>query len=696
MRFLLLALFPFVLFAQNNDADAKKPKTIKYPKASTGKKTRIAKAKVKDGSYYNAADYLAQVVAAKPEKIKNVHQLANVEYSLRDYSKAEKYFKMVIDKDPGKYAEDQFYYGKSLKVNGKYEEAKTQFQNFLKSKDSEDLGALRSMAKVEITGCDSAIALIANPTKFKVVRENGVVNKPIQDYSPKPLSGNRILYATLKSDTAVNITDAKYDYYSSIFTAEKVNGTWQNAHVLPTPPNDPKTHVGNAIMSADEKSIIFTKCDEHLIKTMLCKLYQSKKEGAEWSVPEELKSLNAAGEGKTTTQPAYGVDKDGKPILYFVSNRSGKGGLDIFYATVNTDGTFGPATNVGAEINTAGDDVTPYYNAATKTFYFSSDGHPSLGGLDVFKTFGTPGNFTPVSNMGVPTNTGADDLYLALDEKGAKGFLVSNRVGSLSQRGETCCDDIYGVVLRGDVFLKGLFVKRNDPTNTPVEGVDASLYKVDGKNFEFQTNTVTASTPFVFPIKRATSYKLNGTKEGFWPSIDNFTVSEDEERDTIFQIFYIDPVLKKKLRIENIYFQFDKSNVLTFYKQKIDSVYGLLVQNPGWLVEVQGHTDSKGTDQYNEALSKRRAEEAAKQLVKLGIAKERIVVKTFGEKVPAAANEMPDGTDDPEARARNRRVEFKIIVDKPDDAPEFEYSGEVIPEVKTGPGFTTKSKPNKK
>ncbi|HWB63590.1 MAG TPA: OmpA family protein, partial [Chitinophagales bacterium] len=284
-----------------------------------------------------------------------------------------------------------------------------------------------------------------------------------------------------------------------------------------------------------------------------------------------------------------------------------------------------------------------------------------------------------------------------LDAKGAKGFEVSNRPGTTSPRGATCCFDIWNVVIQHDIVLKGIYVKRGDPTNTPVEGVDASMYKVNGNNFEFVANAKTTSTPFIFPVQRATAYKLNGNKDGFWPSIDNLTVSEDEDRDTIDQIFYLDPIIKIHIKIPNVYFAFDKSNVIDFYKQQIDSVVQVLNDHPAYTVEVQGHTDSKGTDEYNEKLSMRRANEVKDFLIKKkGIAEARVVAKWFGESKPAVPNELPNGEDDPEGRARNRRVEFKIIPDKPEDAPEFENIGEVVKEVKTGPGFTYKAKPEPK
>lgn len=687
MRFLALALlFPVLLIAQSETGTKTAQNVQKYPKAKTAKKYRIAKKQIKVGSYYNAADYLEDVVKAKPNKIVRIHQLAELNMKLRDYQKAEQYYKQVLDLDAGKFVEDNYYYALMLKANGKYEEAKKQFQEFAKMKDAADFPQLKSLVKSDVAGCDSAIAMLASPTKVKVSNQKVTFNKPLQDFSPKMVGENQVIFSALKSDTAINITDATNNYFTSIFTAEKQGGVWTNEVEFPTPPNDSKTHVANAVYTPGGNALVFTKCDQTPLSVMLCKFYKSTKENGAWGEAEEIKKLNK--EEASTTQPAFGKDKEGNTILYFSSNRGTRGDYDIYYAKMNNDGSFESAQRLGNEVNTVGDELTPYYNEKTNTLYFASSGHPGFGGLDVFSVVGTPGNFGTVRNLGSPTNSSADDLYFALNNNGSKGFLVSNREGTNSQRGATCCDDIWEVIVRGDVFLKGIFVKRDDPTQTPVAGVDASLYKVDGTNFEIQTNAVTGASAFVMPVKRATSYKLNGTKDGFWPSVDNFSIDEEEDRDTISKIFYIDPVLKKKVKIENVYFQFDKSNVIAFYSVKIDSVLGLLAQNPGWMVEVQGHTDSKGTDEYNDALSKRRATEVQKYMIKKGLAKDRIVVKTFGKKQPAVANELPDGSDDPEGRAKNRRVEFKIIVDQPDDAPEFEIGGEVVPEVKTGPGFT--------
>jgi outer membrane protein OmpA-like peptidoglycan-associated protein/tetratricopeptide (TPR) repeat protein len=688
MKNLFLVCLAFLAMnAAAQDEESARKRVEKYPNTKPGKKLKLAKQLAKEGSYYNAAEYYADVLKAKPDKIKVIHELAEINRSLRDYKEAEKYYTLEIEKVKDKWPNSKFFLGQMQKMNGKYDDAKKTFQEYLKYKlDKNDI-SFKSLAKSEIIGCDSAQAWLANPNKIKVTHEEGFINNVLTDFSPKPISGNRLLYSSLKSDTAINITKSTDDYYAKMFIATRDGKNWKDDTKLSSPPNDSKAHVGNGIFSADEKTLYYTKCDQSEIVRMRCRLFKSTLDGSEWGNPEELKSLNTP--TGTTTQPTIGLDKDGNDVIYFVSDRGGKGGLDIFYAQINQDGTFGPVKNVGSEVNTAGDEFSPFYDKNTKRLYFSSNGLPGLGGFDIFQVNGAPENWGIPYNLGAPANSSADDMYFVLDNQGKKGFLASNRQGTKTIRGETCCDDIWSVTLKEEVVLKGIYALRTDPAQTPIDGVEASLYKVDGKNFDFVGSTVTAGgAPFYYNLKRGDKFKINGNKEGYWPAVENIIVKEDEERDTIYQVFFIDKIEKKKIKIENIYFEFDRSNVIAFYQLKLDSVHSVLTQNLGYSVEVQGHTDSKGSDEYNNRLSQNRADEAKAYLVSKGINVERVISKGYGETTPIAPNEV-DGVDNPEGRARNRRVEFKIIPDKPEEAPEIQYEkSEPVPATKTGPGFT--------
>ena len=678
-------------FAQTENSEPDRHAIMKYKNVKWKKKLKLANDLVKEGSYYNAAEYYEDVIKQKPDKIKVLHQLGVVNQSLRDYVAAEKNYALVVQKDPKKYPNDLYFLGQMQKMNGKYDDARKSLSAYIKSDLGKNDKSYKALARIALEGCDSAEFWIANPTKIRVDHEDAI-NCITSDMSPKPLGGGRIIYSSLASDTATVVKDVKLvnkkDYYAKIFTARKQDKDWVEITKLPYPPNDEHTHVANAILSDDENTMYFTKCDQSLLTLMKCKLYRTTKQGADWGNAEELKSLNAP--NFTTTQPAFGEDKDGKPLLYFVSDRGGKGGMDIFYATIESDGKFGPVKNAGPEINTPGDEVTPFYDFKNKVLYFSTDGRPSMGGLDVYKIAGTPDGWDVPVSLGVPVNSQADDIYYALDKTGKKGFVVSNRIGTKTIRGETSGDDIWSVSIKEDIIFRAIFVLRTDPDNKPIVGVDASLYQVEGPSFTYMNTETTTKDPFYFTLKRGQSYKINGNKEGLFPSVENVNVAEDEDRDTVEYIIKMDPIKRVAIKIENIYFAFDKSNVIDFYKDKMDSVISVLMQNPAWTVEVQGHTDSKGSDKYNQVLSQKRANQAAGYMVSKGIDKKRITTKGLGKTMPLVPNET-DGQDNPENRARNRRVEFKIIPDKPETAPEIEYDPSIpVDATHTGPGYEKK------
>ncbi|MEZ4929486.1 MAG: OmpA family protein [Chitinophagales bacterium] len=330
---------------------------------------------------------------------------------------------------------------------------------------------------------------------------------------------------------------------------------------------------------------------------------------------------------------------------------------------------------MGNTVNTKWDDMTPHYDVTNQILYFSSEGHPGYGGLDVFKLEGNIDNWSDeVVNLGAPINSSADDLYLALNTAGSKGYLVSNRPGTTSDRGETCCDDIFKVTLKTDKYIA---VKAVDTKGAVVNGVDLGLYKVMGSNeFDPMGEGVSGSNPIYFLIEEA-SYKVNGNKEGYWPSIE--TLSADEflasEGDTILKTLVMRPI--GKAVVENVYFAFDKNDIREMYQDEMDSVIVLMNKYKELNVSVEGHTDSKGSDAYNQALSERRANAAKDYLVEKGIEEARIRTSGFGESKPIAPNENPDGSDNPEGRAKNRRVEFKLVNNSAAELPiEVEYEAQ--------------------
>lgn len=645
---------------------------------ATSKKIKMADDLFEEGSYYNAVDAYQDVQQKKENNSRITYQLAETNRNLKDYEQAEKWYTKTLDNNAKAWPEARYYNALMMKAQGDYDEAKSEFETFLdETKDAKDkdgtLKPLRAKAKVEIEGCEKAEEWMSEKSYSQVDQIPGL-NHELQDFSPKYLNKDQVLMAALLPDEAINLDEAhdgKEDYYSKLFVASKDGETWSD-EMLPESINAPGVHNGNGVYTPDGNTLYYTQCAESDAHHMTCDIYRSTKSGASWSDPELL-SINK--NNYSTTHPALGKDANGNDVLYFASNRVGsKGGMDIYYATIDANGELGSATNAGSKVNTKYDEVTPFYDANNGLLYFSSEGHPGLGGLDVFKVEAVEGEWGDVINAGYPLNSSADDLYLALNERGSMGYLVSNRPGTTSSRGETCCDDVFKVKLLRDKYV---IVAAEDQNGNSMDDVNVSLYEVMGENdFEFIGEGVTGDEPVAFLLEEA-DYKINGNKEGYWPSIETLKLDEitNSEADTIVKVLIMRPV--NRATVENVYFAFDMNDIREMYQDEMDTVIALMNKYEELIVKIDGHTDSKGSDSYNMALSERRANAAKEYIVEQGIDPERILTEGFGETKPIAPNENPDGSDNEAGRAKNRRVEFKLLNDVNEDLPiEIEYEAQ--------------------
>ena len=650
---------------------------------ATSKKIRLADDLYKEGSFYNAVDVYSEAAQKKENNSRLAFQIAETNKELKDYKQAEKWYSKTLELNEKAFPEARFENALMMKAQGEYDKSIKEFNKFINdNKDAKDkdgvLGELKKRAKLEIEGAELAKTLMEEK-QYAEVSEIPGLNHPLQDMSPKYVDNKNILMAALLPDQAINLDEAlenNEDYYSKLFYSSNTGGETWSKEFLPENVNVSGMHNGNGVLSKDGKTLYYTQCgpEDDNVSKMVCNIYSTVKSGNNWSDPVLL-PINR--KGSTSTQPALGSDKDGNEVIYFASNRPGtKGGLDIYYATIDEDGEFGAATNLGKGVNTKYNEVTPFYDNANSLLYFSSEGHPGMGGLDVFKVSGNVGEWDEenILNAGYPINSSADDLYLALNETGSNGYLVSNRPGTISDRGETCCDDVFKVKLKSDCYVSLL---ATDTKGKPMNGVDLSLYKTLSANeFEFVGEGVSSSEILAFLLEN-NDYKINGEKDGFWPSIETLTLAQvqscESEGDTIEVTVVMRPV--NRAVVENVYFAFDMNDIREMYKEEMDTVVALMIKYYDLIVKVEGQTDSKGSETYNQALSERRANAAKDYIVEKGIDAERVLTKGYGESTPIAPNENPDGTDNEAGRAKNRRVEFKLLNDVNDDLPiEIEYN----------------------
>lgn len=666
---LLIALFSifYNLPAQNRKSNSTakstandlKQELVKFKSLSYGKMLRFASMLEHEGSYVNAVEYYKMAHAKKPTNKCVLQKLSELNFKLRDFVASEEYTRKLIDLDKNYDKDAELRLALAMKANQKYKDALEELKYISSNKKSSE-----SMKKVEneIKGAELAMESKNRPDPKTAVENVRQINGYLQEYAPQPLKGDNLIYSSLISDTALNVTRLKYegkDYTSKlVFTRfEKEKNLYTPPQLLPQEINTPEIHIGNGFIDESGKRIYYNQCKEDQRLNMKCKLWMATKKGNTW-VAEELKKLND--KGTTNTQPAIYDDGSNTKYLMFVSDRNGgKGGMDIWYAKIDTTGKIGDATNLSA-VNSFGDEVTPFYHKKDKTLYFSSNGYPSFGGYDIFKIQGVMNKWDKVLNLKYPINSSVDDLYLKLDEN-SEGYFVSNRTGSKSPRGYTCCDDIWSV-RKSDysLWMKGIYVSSADELKKPLNGTDALMIDKDGK---LVIRKITEKdSHFLVKVNPGQTYRINGLKEGFYPGIDSFTTPKELfKNDTIYRTFYLDPIEKKRYVVENVYYAFDKSVVRPEYYSILDSVFSLMNIFPNLFLKIDGHTDSRGTDVYNQSLSERRCKAAAEYLLLKGLSPERIIMRGYSELVPIAPNTTPSMEDDPAGRAKNRRVEFKLL-----------------------------------
>ena len=451
---------------------------------------------------------------------------------LRDYARAEQNFSRAMAKKKGETDENpdaRFYYGMMLKMNEKYDEALVTLEEYIATATDENKKAL---AKSELEGARLAMRMKENP---QLLLENipGKVNSPNAEYSPSVTSDGNTLYFAAMRDGKVTILNGKEgDYFTKIYKSIKdTEGAWGLPDALGGEINRIGTHQGNVSISEDGKTMYFTRFALEGNDIGESKIYYATRSGDNWSAGNEVKGVNGAWIAK---HPSLG-EMFGKPALFFASNMEGsKGGYDIYYANFISEGEFSTPVNLGAVINTAGDDVTPFYKNGVLSF--SSNGHTNIGGLDIFKSQWNGSEWSMPENMGKGYNSSADDTYYTTDEAG-NAFFTSNRPGPRSLKGKTCCDDIYTVKKEPVIITVNIDVV-DSKTNKPLKG---NSFDITNRSMK---GTPTKKTADVYTeiIPGKSSYLAIISKPGYFNDTLEYSSVDIDKSTTIKKTAKLVPV----------------------------------------------------------------------------------------------------------------------------------------------------------
>lgn len=606
--------------------------------------------------YANAIPLYLRLVDSRNPRLGDLERLAESYRQMNDYEAAENWYARVIAHQDSP-AENLIAYGDVLKANGKYAEAKKQLAAYASQTGGHGRVAL------SIAGCDSAMVWMANPTAHKLRNES--VNTPLSEFSVFPMGG-KVYYAG-ESDGLMQGIGA-YGWtgnsFLRVYTANRHAANGLTNPVIATENiNNGKFHVGPLTADATGNNLFVTRTyvgnDGERAKeggrkyhTHRLELYiYTKSDDGTWSAePFAHNKVQQYSLGHAT------LSEDGT-TLYFASDMpGGHGGTDIWYSERQVDGSWGIPQNAGSAVNSAGNELFPNIGP-DETLYYSSDGFAGMGGLDIFEVTGGKQEWTAPRNLRYPVNSSGDDFAYVLTESGPDGmagYLSSNRKGGKGG------DDIYAfaqerprivIVLRGTTSDK-----------QTGERLEASVTLYDGKREIVARKSSTNEGYFEFVLDRDQRYTVLGQRESYHADSAKVSTVGIAKSDTLDVALLLEPVFKvgDTFELENIYYDFDKHNIRPDAAAILDELVSTMRDNPTLKIELSSHTDSRGSDAYNMALSQRRAQAAVDYLVSRGIARDRMVAQGYGE--TALVNECSNGVPcSREQHQANRRTEVTVL-----------------------------------
>jgi outer membrane protein OmpA-like peptidoglycan-associated protein/tetratricopeptide (TPR) repeat protein len=572
--------------------------------------------------------------------------LGDVYRSTKNFGNAVEVYGQVVDKDVSKYPEALYFSGLSYFELVDYQKALARFKKFLRY---ENEGGRAEDAEFLIACCIFSIDAIKNPVPYEPVNLGAGINSPNHEYINSVKSDELQLYFTRRQIDETSGGKGEDFYFSERGSA---TGPWNNAIKL-KPPINTSGDEGALFITPDARFLLFAGCNR-AEGYGSCDIYAAKLSGSNISEPVNLGPVinTAAWE----TQPT--LSSDGR-TLYFVSNRAGGNGQsDIWMSRLQDNGVWSEPKNLGETINTTGTEMAPYIHPDGQTLYFSSDGQVGLGRMDLFvSTIDSSGSWSKPVNLGYPVNSPEDEINIVVNSRGDKAYISSNQ-----NKGKGGYD-IFEFELPSDVrpvastYMKGSV--KDKETGKPLEAY-FSLIDVSDGNEIVRSFSDAESGEFLVCIPTEREYALNVSAEGYLFFSENFAL---EGLASEVKPFLLDVALSpiregETMILRNIFFDTDDYQLKELSDPELEKLIAFLNYNPGLKVEISGHTDNTGTENYNLELSSKRAQAVYDYLVENGIDSSRLIFKGYGSSVPLDENNSGQG------RAKNRRTEIRILESK--------------------------------
>jgi outer membrane protein OmpA-like peptidoglycan-associated protein/tetratricopeptide (TPR) repeat protein len=625
---------------------------------SYAQKAQIAAADKKYNSFaYIDAIKTYERVAEKGYKSADMFQkLGNSYYFNGELDKAAKWYDELFVMAPDQEPEYYYRYAQSLKAVGQTDKANEMLEKF-NQKSGND-----SRAKVYEKNKNYLERIKVNSGRYKV--EDAGINSKYSDYGSS-FYQNKLVFTSSRDTGSLMQRKHKWtnQHFTNLYASDLGEEMTPGKSSKLSKKVNTKFHESSAVFSKDGNTMYFTrnnfldgKKGKDGKEITLIKVYKASFENNEWTKVTELPFDSNQ---YSVAHPALSPDEK---TLYFVSDMPGTiGQSDIFKVKINEDGSFGTPENLGNTINTAGRETFPFVTDEDE-LYFASDGHPGLGGLDVFVSkMNSDGTFGEIQNVGDGINSPKDDFAYLIDTKSRRGFVSSNRGGGQGY------DDIYKFLeIRRLKCEQELYGNVTDLTTAQVLP-DAKISLFDSEFNLVNTAVTDPSGNYTFTVECGKTYNVRAAKLDYTTKEQKVTIAMENNGRTNLPFALekeackvaVGDDLGKCFGIKMIYFDLDKYNIRTEAALDLEKILDVLNQNPTMKLDIRSHTDSRQTFKYNEVLSDRRAKSTINWLVKNGVDPSRLTGKGYGE--TQLVNQCADGVKCTEEEHQlNRRSEFII------------------------------------
>lgn len=647
LKSIFLAVFLFFSFglkAQEPCADISNP---------TAKKIYSeALADYKAGRMFKASGLLREVVALEPTHAHSYYLLGMINIEKLNYNPiaAENHFLKAISLCPEVDFYAYYYLGQLTFRMKDYSRALKFMNTFLEKK--EDIKSREDLREALRIQDESAfkMSFYSNPVPFNPVLLKGL-STPLDEYLIAISADEQLAFFTRKipvKDQERNPDDLNRVKEVFMYSQRDSLGEFHQGLPMPHPFNQ-SYNEGSASLSLNNQVLYFTSCD-YIGSYLNCDICFSEFIDGKWS---RIQFIGNEVNGRNSWESQPSISPDGN-MLIFVSDRpGGKGGYDLWFARRGADGKWTPAQNLGDQINTSGNERSPFFHPDGVSLYFASDGHRGLGGYDLYvsRKLG-PGQWSAPMNLGYPINSEADETGLAVNSSGETAYFASNKLNGPGGW-DFYTFELYQAarpkpvrLIAGEVKTPGGLV----PPKTRVELKNLANQEVKDVGVDQTTGKfATTALPDATYTLTAKSRNHVFASRIIWP----IPALRLPSRPMKLEVRPVEP--GKNYAIDDILFDFDKFDLKAESFFILDNIFDFLREHPRVEVQIQGHTDIVGSDQYNQVLSEQRALVVYAYLVEKGINPERLSSRGFGASRPVTTNETDEG------RARNRRTELLIL-----------------------------------